>query len=65
MTHSIDGKSLIYQIPISVWSNNDFFNNNTLQKEPEIQIDGYINVAFEIIGIKVFRPELNKDVIVP
>ena len=44
---------------------NDFFNNNTQQKEPEITIDGYLNVAFEIIGKKVFRAELNKEVIVP
>jgi hypothetical protein len=28
-------------------------------------LDGFINVAFDIIGTKVCKPELNKEVIVP
>jgi len=28
-------------------------------------MDGYINVAFDIIGKKVFKSELNKEVVVP
>ena len=57
-THSIDGKSIIFQIPFTIWSTNDYFNNNTLKQEPEITIEGYVNVAFEIVGVKVYKPEL-------